>query len=64
MRFLNRFQNNAEMRDAVKGFLIETVKAQATTKLFAGESVTGYREAILVIEDAFIVLDTTYAEPE
>ena len=64
MKFLNRFQNNAEMRDAVKAFLIEQVKTQATTKLFAGESVTGYPEAIAVIEAAFEELDTRYAEPE
>lgn len=64
MRHLNRFQNNAEMRDAVKAFLIEQVKSQATTKLFNGDPVTGYREAVLVIEDAFKVLDNNYAQPE
>lgn len=52
------------MRDAVKAFLIETVKAQATTKLFNNESVTGYPEAIAVINEAFAVLDSEYAQPE
>jgi hypothetical protein len=64
MKFLNRFQNNAEMRDAVKAFLIEQVKTQAITKLLNGEPVTGYREAIAVIEAAFVELDTNYAQPE
>jgi hypothetical protein len=64
MKFLNRFQNNAEMRDAVKAFLIEQVKTQATTKLFNAEPVDGYREAIAVIQEAFAVLDRDYAKPE
>lgn len=63
-RMLNRFQNNAEMRDAVKAFFNETLKEEAVKKLFAGESVAGYREAVDAINAAFVVLDTEYAQPE
>lgn len=64
MTFLNRFQQNSEMRDAVKAFLIESVKVQAVTKLFNNQSTLGYPEAIGVINEAFADLDMNYAKPE
>lgn len=64
MKILRKFQDDAETRDAVKAFLIETVKTTAVTKLFANEPVEGYREAIQVIEAAFVELDRQHAKPE
>jgi hypothetical protein len=64
MKLLRKFQDDAETRDAVKAFLIETVKTTAVTKLFANEPVEGYREAIQVIEAAFQDLDKQNAKPE
>jgi hypothetical protein len=62
-KILYEFQTNAEMREAVKAFLFQSLESFAVTRVFSGGSVEGILEAKQAIDQAFKDLDTNYAKP-
>lgn len=60
MNKLKVLQNDTEQREALKDFMNKTLNEVALTKLFNGESVTGFPEAKLIITTMFEKLDEDY----
>lgn len=60
---LNKFQNDAEMRDSVKLFLYESLDEVALADLYAGNSVVGIAQAKAAIDRLFAKLDAEYGQP-
>lgn len=61
---LRNFYANENERETVKAFLIEVLKEMAVEMAFEGESVTGIREARLLITKAFDKLEEVYGKVE
>lgn len=57
MKELIDLQNNAPQRDSLKSFMLARLKEVAGDKAMKGESVVGFPEAKLIIEDLFVELD-------
>ncbi len=59
-QLLKSFYNNENQREAVKTFLIESLKELAVEMTFDGKDVTGIKEAHDAINKAFDSLAETY----
>lgn len=67
MNPLNSFYNNTHEREAVRGFMLETLATIAVERAFAGEDVTGIQEAKEAIDKMFLKLEEMFkktVEPE
>ncbi len=64
MNHLFTFYNNVGERETVKNFLIDTLKLITVEKAFAGESVSGIKEANEAVEKAFDRLEEIYGKIE
>lgn len=60
MNPLNVFYQNETQREAVKEFMVDTLKQIAVEKTFNGESVEGIMEAHDLIERSFNRLEELY----
>jgi len=57
---LKRFQQDAELRDAVLAYFIDYFEKRAMEKLFAREDVSAFPEAFDVIKEAIENLDVIF----
>ncbi len=64
MNVLSIFQSNEPTRDAVKLFMIETLKDIAVDKAFGGEDTKGIPEAKLLIDKMFEKLADIYGKKD
>ena len=62
MNPLQQFQLNETLREAVKSFMIETLKELAVERVMAQKDVEGIYEAQEVIDNTFNKLEELYAE--
>lgn len=60
---LRNFYTNISEREAVQAFLIETLAEMAVEKTFAGEPVTGIKDAKDMVYKAFDRLEKAYGKP-
>ena len=60
MQSLKLFYDNVTEREAVREFLIESLREIAIEKTFDGEDVTGIKEARQTIDKMFDKLDELY----
>ena len=60
MQSLKLFYDNVAEREAVRDFLIETLREIAVEKTFDGEDVTGIKDAHKTIHRMFDKLDALY----
>lgn len=58
---LRNFHDNENLREAVKAFLIESLKQMAVERVFEKQSTSGIYEGKKAIEYAFNKLDEMYA---
>jgi len=58
------FYNNKTQREAVKDFIILTLKDVAVERSFAGQSIDGIKDAKELIDKAFYRLEELYGEKE
>ncbi len=62
MNPLQQFQLNETLREAVKAFMVETLRELAVERVMAQKDVKGVYEAQEVIDNAFNKLEELYAE--
>ncbi len=63
-QYLSHFYNNEGQRIAVKEYMIECLKEITVEKAFAGEEVTGIKDARLMVERFFEKLEEKYGKIE
>lgn len=64
-QLLKSFHGNVSQRETLKAFMVQVLKDIAVEKTFAGEPVTGIKEASELITRMFDKLDEEYAvDPE
>lgn len=62
---LHFFYQNEPMRKAVQSYLVQMVNEEALKKVFKGEDTKGLKDAMEIINKAFIELDESYgAKPK
>lgn len=59
---IKAFYLDIHTRDAVLAFLSDTLKEEATSNVFKGKPVDGYKEAMDCIKNSFAKLHDTYGE--
>lgn len=64
MNLLLTFYNNQAEREAVKAFMIDTLKEIAVDRAFSGQDVYGMQQAKECIDRAFDKLEETYGKIE
>ena len=62
MNELINLQNNVEQRKAVKDFMVSTLKDLVVQKVIAGEPVTGFTEAFVLVNKLFEELDKKFSK--
>jgi len=62
MNPLKQLQENTVMREAVKAFMLDTLKELAVERVFAQKSIDGIYEAQEVVENTFNRLQELYGE--
>lgn len=59
MSELKDFQNDVSKREAVKAFMVETLKEMTVQKVMLGEPTAGLKEAFELVAKLFDKLDKT-----